>query len=170
MASILQSTNKRRERTHHSLTSEHRAWKAMIQRCTNPNVKCYKNYGGRSISITERWINEDGFENFILDIDWKPAENYTLNRIDNEKNYTADNCEWTTSQNQIFNRRKLCTNTTGYIGVQPYQHDRTKYQVKIKIGDRRTYLGCFDDPEQAALEYDKAVIFFRGNDGVTNFL
>lgn len=73
-------------------TPEYAVWRAMKQRCNDPNHKDYKNYGGRGISICERWLNF--FENFYSDMGEKPKpkRKYSIDRIDNEKGYYKENC------------------------------------------------------------------------------
>lgn len=76
-------------------------WTAMISRCRNKNNKAYKNYGGRGISVCDEWLL---FENFYRDMGESP-ENKTLDRIDNNKNYSKENCKWSTISEQAKNKR-----------------------------------------------------------------
>jgi hypothetical protein len=85
-----------------SKSSEYRSWYAMKARCSNPNYKNYKYWGGRGIKVCDRWFNS--FENFIQDMGRKPA-NTSLDRIDNDGNYESVNCRWATKTEQQNNRR-----------------------------------------------------------------
>jgi len=74
----------------------------MKRRCSDPKLKAYKNYGGRGIGFASTWKD---FENFALDMGLKPKPELTLERRNNDKGYTKDNCYWGTRTEQSRNRR-----------------------------------------------------------------
>lgn len=84
-------------------TSEFKAWQSMIQRCYNTNSHNFKLYGGRGITVCDKW--RDSFESFLQDIGKKPSKKHQLDRINNNANYTPDNCRWSTPQQNSNNRR-----------------------------------------------------------------
>lgn len=82
--------------------SEYATYHAMKQRCFNPENKSYKDYGGRGITVCERWLQS--FEVFIQDMGGRP-EGLSLDRIDNDGNYEPSNCRWATRMEQRVNQR-----------------------------------------------------------------
>lgn len=89
------------------VTVEYQTWVRMIQRCTNPNDKRWPDYGGRGITVCDRW--RQSFEDFFADMGKRP-EGMSIDRINNERGYEADNCRWATRSQQAFNRRPKRTN------------------------------------------------------------
>jgi hypothetical protein len=90
--------NKNGTRTYHS-------WRSMQDRCLNSNSDAYANYGGRGITICDRWLGPDGLANFLADLGERP-QGLTLDRIDNEGNYEPGNCQWATWNEQAAKRRR----------------------------------------------------------------
>jgi hypothetical protein len=89
----------------------------MRKRCNNERSPDYPLYGGRGISVCERW---DSFENFYADMGERPL-GMTLDRIDSNKNYSPDNCRWATVLQQARNKRNVRMIT--FKGVTKSIHD-----------------------------------------------
>ncbi len=102
-------------------TPEHRIWKDMRRRCRNPKNKRFKDYGGRGITICERWGD---FAKFREDMGRRPSPSHTLDRKDNDGHYTPENCRWATPLEQANNTRGNRYITHGDITMTLSQWER----------------------------------------------
>lgn len=88
-----------------AVSPEHCVWRRAIGRCTNPSNRAYRNYGGRGITVDERWLGDDGFVHFLHDMGPRPGPDYSLDRINNDGPYAPGNCRWATRKQQARNVR-----------------------------------------------------------------
>ena len=133
-----------------SKTPEYGAWQGMKHRCQNKNNKRYNSYGGRGIKVCNRWL--DSFENFLADMELKPSKIHSIDRIDNDGDYTPENCRWATPKQQMANRRETseyyiaspsARNKTGISGVS-FDAKKNRFIASFKQKKVSTLAGFFE--------------------------
>lgn len=82
------------------------SWRAMKERCYSKKYWARKHYAGKGITVCDRWLDEDGFANFLSDMGDRP-EGHSLDRIDNDGDYCPENCRWSTQKEQVANSSKV---------------------------------------------------------------
>jgi hypothetical protein len=89
-------------------TPEYGIWRNMRRRCTDPKDKRFKDYGGRGITVCDRWSS---FAKFLEDMGKRPSPELTLDRENNDQGYSLENCRWATQSEQAMNRRSRWRNS-----------------------------------------------------------
>ena len=90
---------------------EYRIWGGIKYRCLNNKCRYWGSYGGRGISICDRW--RDSFEAFLSDVGPRPSDKHSIGRINNDGNYEPGNVRWETAQQQNSNKRPRKTKSVG---------------------------------------------------------
>lgn len=85
-----------------SHTTEYNIWTGIKQRCTNKDHSYFKYYGGKGVTICDRWANS--FQNFYDDMGPRPSEGHSIDRIKTSGNYEPSNCKWSTWDEQHRNK------------------------------------------------------------------
>ena len=134
----------------------YKTWKHMVDRCNNPKIKAYKDYGGRGISVCEDWLDIRNFVDWC-DLTHPNQEGYTLDRINNDKGYSPENCRWVDKSTQAINRRMRRTNTSGFVGVG-FNKSKGKWEASLKLNNIYKYIGSFLTIEEAAQARDNYII------------
>lgn len=117
-------------------SSTYRCYRAMISRCIYPSQVHYPDYGGRGITVCDRWMNGEGgltgFECFLADMGEKPL-GLTIDRIDNDGHYEPLNCRWATWEEQFRNTRATVVDMTT---VKRISNDRVRGMSQIELASK----------------------------------
>ncbi len=160
----LQKENAGKRLTSHDLSrsSTYGIHRAVLSRCYNPNNSKYHNYGGRGITVCDRWREPapQGFLNFLEDMGERP-DGVSIDRVDNNLGYSKENCRWTDSTTQAYNQRKSVRNSSGVVGVVWWK-TRSVWRARIQYLGKEIHLGYFDNFSDAVSSRKEAELKYYG--------
>ena len=113
----------------------------MLRRCYDPTHMKYSTYGARGVTVCDRW--RESVQNFIEDMGLRPGNEYTIDRNDNSKGYSKENCRWSTHFRQALNR------DYGEDQGVSYKTRDGKWMAYIQLGGKTIHLGTFKEKETA---------------------
>lgn len=143
------------------------SWRNMNYRCYSPKAKNYDIYGGRGITVCDRW--RYSFENFVLDMGERPIGR-TLDRIDSDGNYEPSNCRWSDPRTQALNKRLPIkpNKKSRYRGVSRTKSGK-RWQVVLTVLGEQIYVGTYRGEDEAAWVRDQWAIHLHGEYARLNF-
>jgi hypothetical protein len=127
----------------------------MKYRCYNTKRREYKWYGARGITVCEEWQDVTNFVAWA-EKTYPNREGYTLDRINNDKGYSPENCRWVDKSTQVINQRIRRTNTSGYVGIN-WVESKLKWVSRINVEKKRIWLGDYKTIEEAILARDNYI-------------
>lgn len=131
-------------------------WSGLVARCTNPSNHKFYMYGARGITVCEEWLDVANFVAWA-EKTYPNTKGVSLDRIDNDKGYSPDNCRWTDISTQNINQRMKKNNTSGYVGVG-FNKSKGKWEASLKLNNIYKYMGAFLTLEEAVQARDNYII------------
>lgn len=129
----------------------YKTWYGIKLRCFYKNHGAYKYYGGRGITLCDRWLD---VAVFIADMGDKPTPQHTIDRIDNDGNYEPSNCKWSTRSEQNENKRGYGSSKIKGVG---WHKAAGKWRAFTRIDGRQKQIGTFSTEAEAESAYKEFI-------------
>mgnify|MGYP003603384292 CR=1 FL=1 len=129
-------------------------WSGMKERCTNPKSHGYPDYGGRGITTCPDWLQFEPFKNWAINNGYKAG--LEIDRTNNNKGYSPDNCKWVTRNINARNVRSTKGSSSRYVGVSFDKH-RNKWAASVTVNCVKNLIGRFNTEIEAAYARDNYV-------------
>ena len=114
----------------------------MKQRCYYPKNRDFADYGGRGITVCDRWLKD--YYAFESDMGMRPSPNHQIDRIDNDGNYEPGNCRWVlASENTAYGRRRVAKNSLSGVSGVTWDKKIERWIAGITVSKKHIYLGCY---------------------------
>ena len=143
ISDIMRPVSSRKKLERHGLLYHplYSIYSGIRQRCLDSNYPSYHNYGGRGITMCQEWLNS--FQTFFDDMIPTWSDGLTIDRINNDLGYYADNCKWSTTKEQCNNTRfnRIINTPDGRMNVSQAAE---KYDLNCKTIYSRLHRGCSD--------------------------
>lgn len=139
-------------------------WCAMKERCCNPNSKSYQHYGAKGISVCNEWLSDySAFEAWAIDAGYDGK--LTIDRIDNDKGYSPDNCRWATygEQNRNYSKNNMITykGETMCLADMADKHGIGRSTVMWRLRNGKTIKEAFSKYDGRSIRYGKSKLLSR---------
>jgi len=136
----------------------YKRWEGMIARCTDTKHQAYPNYGARGIKVYEEWVKDPkSYLDYITSLPDSFKNDYSIDRIDNDKNYEPGNLRWVNACVQSSNRRANKKSKSKFKGVT-WNKAANKWVVRLMVKGKRVLIGYYTDETEAAKAYDNYVL------------